>query len=75
MRGKTAELIKEHKLINVVNRWEEKYSSLIVDYKEGKYEKKDYLHLRDILAVAKEFKLDLNFLSKESTHEYQYPNG
>jgi len=60
-KSKTKEMIQEHMLDRILDRWDRTYSQLIEDYRDGKYAVKDYLHIRSILSIVKDFKLDLSF--------------
>lgn len=60
-KSETEERIKDHLLERILDRWDDTYSQLIEDYRMGKYAQKDYLHIRTILSLVKDFKLDLSF--------------
>lgn len=57
MSLKVNELIQEHYLPNVIVTWEQTYHKLLDDFSNGKLEKKDYVHMKTILAISKQIKL------------------
>ncbi|OJF75962.1 MAG: hypothetical protein BKP49_09065 [Treponema sp. CETP13] len=63
----TLELIKKHDITNITLAWEDCYSKVIENYQKGLYEKKDYLHTREILSIFKEFKFDYKALLHKKT--------
>jgi len=54
----TEEMIQEHLLPNVVQKWSEVYPQVIEDYQAGKYPQKDYLHLKTIIGITRDFKFE-----------------
>ncbi|MBN1500138.1 MAG: glycosyltransferase [Spirochaetes bacterium] len=60
MKENIRDALKKHDMKLVINRWEELYSTLIRDKKSGKIPHKDYLHLKQILYLSRQLKIDFS---------------
>jgi len=58
-REESLRMIEEHKLPRIVSIWEEVYKNLIEENRQGKFKNQDYLHVRKIIGITKDFKIDL----------------
>ncbi|WP_053227974.1 glycosyltransferase [Spirochaeta cellobiosiphila] len=64
-KANTITHIKDHTVDAVSKTWEDLYSKMIEDYANGAYPIKDYLHLKKILSIAKDFKFDFSKKKKD----------
>lgn len=64
MGAAAKEWVKPHYIKSIISRWESIYLDLIDRNNRGELEKKDYLHIKEILTTVRRFKIEIPFLKK-----------
>ncbi len=59
MSAEAREWVQMHYIEAIISRWEGIYTDLVARYRAGEIERKDYLHIKQILTTVKRFKIGM----------------